>query len=117
MNIPYKFNPMGISGSSFDLNKGLLFHAPLQENFDAFGGSVYTASGWVFQDSYFGKKCVYGSTSTAGIYYKMANPIEGIRAYTISIEFFSLDFTGDNRSLFYIGTNILNHVFGFEFEL
>lgn len=119
MSIPYKFNPMGISGSSFDLNKGLLFHAPLQENFDAIGGTLYNNPanyGWNFTSDYNGKPCVLGSNPKQGIQYVMDNPISGYRAYTMSIEFFSTTFSYDNRSVFYIGTNILNQVFGFEFE-
>ena len=122
MSIPYQFNPMGISGSSFNLEKGLLFHAPLQENFDAIGGTLYNNPanyGWMFQSSYFGKKCVYGSASSKGIFYSMKNPILGYVPLTMSVEFFSLDFSssgGANRTLFYIGRSTTHQSFGFQFQ-
>lgn len=118
--IPHKFNRMGISANSgFNLEKGLLFHAPLQENFDAIGGALNnnpSTYGWVFQTN-FGKQCVYGSASSTGIYYDMENPISGHVPFTMSIEFCTVDFTsGDNRSLFYIGCSTVDKAFGFEFE-
>lgn len=119
--IPHKFNRLGISTQSgFNLEKGLLFHAPLQENFDAIGGTLYNNPanyGWIFQTAYFGKPCVYGSTSSAGIFYNMATPILGHIPFTMSIEFFSLDFASSyfNRSLFYIGNSTINQAFGFQF--
>lgn len=117
--IPYEFNPLGIS-SSFNLEKGLLFHAPLQENFDAFGGSLYsdpTSYGWTFQN-YYGKSCVYGRGSD-GIFYTMENPILGHIPFTMSIQFYTEDFYGgggDNSSVFYIGRSTVNQTFGFQFQ-
>ena len=120
MSIPYNFNPMGISSANFDLNKGLLFHAPLTENFDAFGGSLYddpTAYRWTFQN-YQGKSCVYGRGSE-GIFYKMENPILGHIPFTMSVQFYTEDFYGsggDNCCLFYIGRSTTNQAFGFQFQ-
>lgn len=121
MAIPYKFNPLGVKKSSFDINKGLLFQAPLYSDFDAIGGTIYSTTptlyGWNFLENYFGKPCVFGSSATRGIYYSMDNPIIGTVPFTIAIEYYILDITTtDNRSLFYIGKSTVNQTFGFEFQ-
>lgn len=124
--IPHKFNRLGLSkGSSFDLEKGLLFHAPLQENFDCIGG-VCTKSKTVVFDQRNGKKgFTFNNTPftySDGVVYTLSNfPSGSVDPFTISLWYNGAvsDYKGTsgdnyNMALFYLGIKSKDKQIGYE---
>ena len=104
--IPHKFNRLGLSkGSSFDLEKGLLFHAPLQENFDAIGGTIIRKSGFTFQQR-LGKNGIRYTTSSnvssQGLAYRFNNnfPDSG-KPFTVNIWYYFVSVSFPSTSNIY----------------
>lgn len=116
MQLPFKFNPLGITKSSFNLD-GLIFYAPLQEDYDAIGGTKNnTNTSFVFNADYAGKKCLDGSSASRGIYWDLDNPIYGNVPFTFSVEvYYNTSTRGNyNNSLYYIGRSTNAQVFGYQ---
>ena len=117
MQIPYKYNPLGITKSSFSLD-GLIFYAPLQEDYTATGGTHNnTNTSFVFNSDYAGKKCLDGSTSSGkGPCWDLENPIYGNVPFTFSVQLYYNTTTAGNynNSIFYIGKSTEAQVFGYQ---
>lgn len=119
--IPYKFNPLGIEKSSFDINKGLLFYAPLTEDFEVIGGTKKTQNNWQISErnGKNGVTCV-GTPFNYSSYlaYNLNN--FNSTAFTVAIWYNlqTTDFKGSsgdyNMSLYYLGTKVKDKQVGYE---
>lgn len=124
MSIPYRFNPLGIS-SGFNLEKGLFFHAPLQENFDAIGGSTIRQSGFTFQQRS-GKNGIRYTTSynvgSQGLAYRLDNFPGSGKPFTVNIwyNFNPVSFPSTSHDydmvLFVVGSFIEDKAIGYQIK-
>ena len=100
MSIPYKFNPMGISGSNFDLEKGLIFYAPMDGSDYIIGnGTTLVNSGWEYsnRENKTGLRFnVSWNTYSKGCAYNIPNFPTAKNPFTISLwyNFLKSDFDG-----------------------
>ena len=109
---------MGVGGGSApDPFQGVIFYAPLTQDFSAEGGTLTNQNSWTINSNYQGKACADGPDnrySGYGLYWDMDNPITGHVPFTFSCQYYYNPSSTNNQGLFYIGQATNDKIFGYE---
>lgn len=111
--------------SGFNLEKGLIFHAPLQENLDAVGGTIIKARGFTYQQR-LGKNGIRYTTSSnvnsQGLAYQLDNFPGSGKPFTVNIWYYfvstSFPSTSNNYNmvLFVVGQFTADKAIGYQIQ-